>query len=100
MKKALFYCFALIAMSFAFVLPAQALEGWEGFAPVADYASPVDIGEDSTPCLAVCIMPQLEAADIMASKSSQWPDGSGLAKNTNQTDAPSYAYFEVGWRIS
>jgi hypothetical protein len=100
MKKALFYCFALIAMSFAFVLPAQALEGWEGFAPAADYAAPVDIGEDSTPCLAVCIMPQLEAADIMAYEPGAKSEVSGIARNTNQTDAPAYAYYEVGWRIS
>lgn len=67
MKQIILPCFALMAMALAYVPAAQAVEGYEGFTPVADYAMPVagaDVigpmkGEDSA-------MPQLEAAVIMS----------------------------------
>lgn len=43
-------------------------------------------------------MPQLEAAVIMASKSKQWPDGSGIVKLADERIALGDGPIEVGWR--
>lgn len=97
MKKVWLYCLALFAMSFAFVSPAQALEGWEGFAPAADHAAPVDIGEGSTDCLAVCTRPQLEAAVLLVSKSGSH----GITKMSDYRSGhaiPVAGPDERGWR--
>jgi hypothetical protein len=98
MKRFVLFCFALVAMALAYVPAAQAVEGYEGFSPVADYAMPVagaDIigplkGEDSA-------MPQLEAADLYDTK----PNNDGLISiatfTAYEVDAQG-AVFEVGWR--
>jgi hypothetical protein len=104
MKKALFYCFALIAMSFSFIVPAQASGGHDCY---SDHDSGVlTLGNIGDPASVIgdkvtdnrSVMHQLEAADFMAYKSNAESEVVGLAKNTNQTDAPAYAYFEVAWR--
>ena len=97
MKNVWLYCLALFSMSFAFVSPAQAMAGWQGLAPVADYAAPVDIGEGSTACLAVCTMPQLEAAVILASKSIT-RSNDGTPGDYRSIAAPAAGPFEHGWR--
>ena len=43
-------------------------------------------------------MQQLEAVVIMASKSRQWPYGSGFVKLTNSRATPVSGPFETGWR--
>lgn len=100
MKRTWLYYLALIAMSFSFITPAQAAEGWEGFSPAAEFAYLADIGAGSgddkvTTCR--CMKSQLEAAELHletkttyaliggGSSNALWPDGSG-------------AVHEVGWR--
>jgi hypothetical protein len=47
-----------------------------------------------------CTMSQPEAVVLKASKSTQWPDGSGLAKHSTGAFASVNGPFERGWRSS
>ena len=103
MKNAIMYCFALVAMAFAmFATPAMAVEGWDDRNLIAAHAGimPEIVAIDDRPMLAeYSARPQLEAADILASKSGTYIEVVGMAKPINEGvtgDGP----FERGWRVS
>jgi len=101
MKKTLLL---ILAMCFAFAMPAQATEGYEGFAPL-DYSAVSDQWPDGsgkvtdnkvTTCR--CMQSRLEAADLYLSKVTS------AAKITDELmpSKPTWrgAMHEVGWRVS
>lgn len=109
MKKVWLYCLALMAMTFAIMSPAQAHEGCQGFAPSADGLILVDVGGGTLNAIpgpgsgdAPAIdnrstVQQLEAAALLASKSSPYIEVAGLAKPDDNGFALGSGPFEVGW---
>lgn len=108
MKRALFYCFALIAMSFSFIVPAQASGGHDCSADHAfQYLTLTNAGElasiigpgggDPTAIGYRSVVHQLEAAELMAYNSGAQSEVVGLVKITDES---SYrpGPFEVAWQ--
>jgi len=100
MKKALLL---ILAMCFAFAMPVQATEGYEGFAPL-DYSAESDQWPDGsgkvtdnkvTTCR--CMKSQLEAADFYIENHTRYAlIGSGTSNASEPTGQG--AMHEVGWQ--
>lgn len=100
MKKTLLL---ILAMCFAFAMPAQATEGYEGFAPaylVADAGDSIGVKVTDNKVISQrCMWSQLEAADFYLSNHTTYETASATPSIAFEPTGQG-AMHEVGWRVS